>query len=106
VGKKVQGRSTKKNIKPVENKEDTLDEQTKAEKEYLGPELFQILQEVKIKIERGELEDPIEEENAFFVQEEARRQKAEKELERIQAEQIKAQGKETLQTEDDEASEI
>lgn len=40
VGKKVQGRSTKQEMKRDDKKQDTMDEQTKAEKEYLGPDLF------------------------------------------------------------------
>lgn len=54
-------RSTKKQFKPVEKKTEILDEQTRDEKEYLGPELFAILQEVKLKIESGELDEDAEE---------------------------------------------
>ena len=44
-----------------------MSQQTKDEKEYLDPELFNILQEVKGAIERGDLDedamDPMQEED-------------------------------------------
>ena len=40
-----------------------MDAQTKDEKEYLDPELFEFLQKVKAAIERGELDGDGEEED-------------------------------------------
>ena len=56
-GKKDQYRSTKKQFKPVEKKKDNMDEQTRDEKEYLGSELFVILQGIQKAINKGEIED-------------------------------------------------
>ena len=44
-------RSEKVAHKVVKVKKETLDEQTKAEKQYLDPELFAILQQVKMEAE-------------------------------------------------------
>lgn len=57
VGKKQLYRSAKKDFKPMEVKKDNMDEQTKDEKEYLGGELFLILQDIKAKISKGEFEE-------------------------------------------------
>mmetsp|Transcript_9388 Transcript_9388/g.14311 ORF Transcript_9388/g.14311 Transcript_9388/m.14311 type:complete len:115 (+) Transcript_9388:2351-2695(+) len=46
-GRPLYPRSQKKAFKPRIIKKDNLDEQTKDEKEYLGTELFSILQQVK-----------------------------------------------------------
>lgn len=54
-GRRDQHRSKKREFKPVEVKKDNMDQQTKDEKEYLDPELFQILQDVKTKITSGEI---------------------------------------------------
>lgn len=56
-GRRDQFRSTKKQYKPKEEKKDNMNQQTKDEKEYLDPELFTILQDVKDAIERGELDE-------------------------------------------------
>jgi len=55
-GRWDQFRSPKKQFKLVEKKIDNMDQETKDEKEFLDEELFDILQEVKGKIERGELD--------------------------------------------------
>ena len=49
-------RSQKKAFKPRVVKKDNMDEQTKDEKEYLGGELFTILQEVKKEFDTDEVE--------------------------------------------------
>ena len=47
-GKKIAFRSEKKRFKAVVKKVDNSDQQTKDEKEYLGDQLFEILQDVKV----------------------------------------------------------
>ena len=55
-GRWDQFRSAKKQFKVVEKKIDNLDEQTKDEKMFLDEELFDILQDVKGKMDRGEFD--------------------------------------------------
>ena len=59
-GKRDQFRSTKKQFKPLEVKVDNMNQQTKDEKEYLDPELFTILQDVKGAIDRGDFDEHLE----------------------------------------------
>jgi len=56
-GRWDQFRSEKKQFKLVEKKVDNMDQETKDEKEFLDEDLFAILQEVKGKIDRGELDE-------------------------------------------------
>lgn len=57
TGKRDMYRSTKKKFKAEEKKKDNMDEQTRDEKDYLGNELFDILQGIKGAIAKGEIED-------------------------------------------------
>ena len=59
-GKRDQFRSVKKQFKPLEVKVDNMSQQTKDEKEYLDPELFTILQNVKGAIDRGDFDEHLE----------------------------------------------
>jgi hypothetical protein len=52
-GKRQLTRSDKPEFKLQEVKEDTMDQQTRDEKEYLDAELFMILQDVKNNMELG-----------------------------------------------------
>ena len=56
-GRWDQYRSQKKQLKLVEKKIDNMDQETKDEKEFLDEELFDILQEVKGMMEKGELDE-------------------------------------------------
>ena len=56
VGRRDKFRSDKDPFKMVIKEVDNDDQDTKDQKKYLGPELFGILQEVKKKIELGELD--------------------------------------------------
>ena len=61
VGKKHKDRSEKPLKKCVTVNVDNDDQDTKDQKKYLGPELYEILVEVKNKIELGELDEKEEE---------------------------------------------
>lgn len=57
AGKKDMERSTKKQFKFVEKKKEILSDDLQMEVDYLEPEMYDILQKVKRKIQSGELED-------------------------------------------------